>query len=115
MLRFPVPRKAGLAAIRCLANSFKLPGAKSSDVFGEIPQLRIFMRFSFGMRGVNGDLECPRWFGVGRKNIGHDLRVCLSKNWQVGLFHTMTYKSTLAPDVCRNTVLVQQAFCDDPS
>ena len=73
------------------------------------------MRFSFGMRGVNGDLECPRWFGVGRKNIGHDLRVCLSKNWQVGLFHTMTYKSTLAPDVCRNTVLVQQAFCDDPS
>ena len=62
------------------------------------------MRFSFGMRGVNGDLECPRWFGVGRKNIGHDLRT--------GLFDRdlQIHCGTLEPDVCRGTGLKQRPF-----
>ena len=92
MLWFPVPWKAGLAGIRCPANSFKRPGAKRSDVFGQIPQLRIFMRFNFGMRAVNRDLECLGSSRVKRQKLSQGLRACSSKNWQVGLFDTTTYK-----------------------
>eukprot|EP00435_Cladocopium_sp_Y103_P010379 s1989_g2.t1 len=55
------PGNVTVDARQCIAHSFAMPGAKCSGGFGDIAQLRIFMRFSFGMRGVNGDLECPGW------------------------------------------------------
>ena len=52
------------------------------------------MRFSFGMRGVNGDLECPRWFGVGReKNWPRSSSVLVKELACL----TVTCKSTVAP------------------